>query len=145
MNTWFECKVKSIKVDENGYERKVTDNYLVDAVSYTDAEARITLKAAEVSRGDFQVKSIKQSNIADVFDDLDGESYFKVKVSFLVIDEEKGKTKKVNTYMLIAADDIEEALKRIDAPLSEMLTGYIIGAVSLSTISKVFRYFEVGE
>lgn len=145
MNTWFECKVKSIKVDENGTERKVTDNYLVDAVSYTDAEARINLKAAEVSMGDFQVKSIKQSNIADIFDSLDGESYFKVKVGFLSIDEERGKVKKINQYMLVAADGIDESLQRINAPLSEMLLSYTVGAVSLSTITEVFRYFEIEE
>lgn len=141
MQTWFECKVRYLKIDQGGHERKVNDNYLLDAVSYTDAESRIIKQMNEITRGEFEVMNIKKSNITEVLS-VDGEWYFKAKISLITIDEEAGKEKKVSNYILILANDINDALKKLDEGLSYMVIPYVVESIQLSTIADVFPYFE---
>ncbi|MCF8358530.1 MAG: DUF4494 domain-containing protein [Prolixibacteraceae bacterium] len=141
MQTWFECKVRYLKIDQGGQERKVNDNYLLDAVSYTDAESRIIKQMNEITRGEFEVMNIKKSNITEVLS-VDGEWYFKAKISLITIDEEAGKEKKVSNYILILANDINDALKKLDEGLSYMVIPYVVESIQLSTIADVFPYFE---
>lgn len=140
MQTWFECKVKYAKIDQGGYERKVNDNYLIDAVSFTDAETRLFEQMGEITRGEFQVTNIKKSNISEVISKEEGEWWYKAKISLITIDEEGGKEKKVNNYLLISADDLNQALKRLEDGLSYMLVPYVVTAIQLSTIAEVFPY-----
>lgn len=143
MQTWYECKVKYLKIDQGGYERKINDNYLLDAVSFTDAEARIFQKMQEITSVEFQVMNIKKSNITEVIPSENGEWWYKAKISIISIDEEAGKEKKVNQYILIMADDIEHALKRLEEGLSYMLVPYVCTSIQLSTIADVFPYDDV--
>jgi hypothetical protein len=143
MQTWYESRVKYLKIDQGGYERKVNDNYLLDAISFTDAEARIFQKMQEITSADFQVTNIKKSNITEVIPSESGEWWYKAKISIITIDEEAGKEKKVNQYILIMADDIEHALKRLNEGLSYMLVPYVVTAIQLSTISEVYPYDDV--
>lgn len=140
MQTWYECKVKYLKIDQGGHERKVNDNYLLDAISYTDAEARIFQQMHELTNGEFQVMNIKKSNITEVIPSETGEWWFKAKISLVTIDEEAGKEKKINNYILIMADDINHALKRLDEGLAYMLVPYAATSIQLSTIAEVFPY-----
>lgn len=140
MQTWFECKVKYLKVDQGGYERKVSDNYLIDAVSFTDAETRLFEKMEEITSGEFQVMNIKKSNITEVINKEDGEWWFKAKITFISIDEEGGKEKKLNNYALIMADDLKQALLRMEKGLEYMIVPYAVTSIQLSTIAEVFPY-----
>jgi hypothetical protein len=140
MQTWYECRVKYLKIDQGGYERKINDNYLLDAVSFTDAEARIFQKMQEITSAEFQVMNIKKSNITEVIPSENGEWWYKAKISIITIDEEAGKEKKVNQYILIMANDIYHALKRLDEGLSYMLVPYVATSVQLSNIADVFPY-----
>lgn len=143
MQTWYECKVRYVKIDNGGYERKVNESYLLDAISFTDAEARIFQKMQEITSAEFQVMNIKKSNITEVFSVDDGEWWYKAKISLVTIDEEKGKEKKVNQYILILAGDINEALKNLEKGLSNMLVPYVATSVQLSAIADVFPYDDV--
>lgn len=143
MQTWYECRVKYLKIDQGGYERKVNDNYLLDAVSFTDAEARIFQKMQEITSADFQVVNIKRSNITEVIPGETGEWWYKAKISLITIDEEAGKEKKVNQYLLIMADDINHAMKRLEEGLSYMLVPFVATSIQLSTISEVYPYDDV--
>lgn len=138
--TWFECKVKYHKIDQGGYDRKVSDNYLIDAVSFTDAETRLFEQMQEITSGEFQVMNIKKSNISEVISKEEGEWWYKAKISLITIDEEGGKEKKVNNYILIMADDLNQALKRLEEGLAYMLVPYVVVAIQLSTIAEVFPY-----
>lgn len=143
MQTWFECKVKYVKVDQDGRERKVSESYLVDAVSFTDAETRIVEQMQQIVRGgEFHVDNIKKSNIIEIFPHDNGEYWFKAKISIVTIDEKAGKEKKVNNYFLVAADDFKQALQRMEEGLSYILVPYHITAMNLSTIVDVFPYFK---
>ena len=142
MQTWFECKVKYVKVDEDGRERKVSENYLVDAVSFTDAETRIIKEMESNIRGEFTVENIKKSNIIEIFPHEDGEWWYKAKISLITIDEKGGKEKKINNYFLVAADDLKQAMLRLEEALSYILVPYQTTSLALSTIADVFPYFS---
>ena len=142
MQNWFETKLRYIKVDESGRERKVTESFLVDAVSFTDAEARITEQAKQFVRGEFQVKDIKESNVTEIISEQDGEWWYKAKISLITIDEQAGREKKVNNYFLVAANDLKDALNQLEAGLSYFLVPYTTTAIALTQICDVFPYFS---
>ncbi|WP_238764398.1 DUF4494 domain-containing protein [Maribellus maritimus] len=140
MQTWFECKVKYVKISESGKERNVTENFLLDAVSFTDAETRMIRQMQEMVRGEFTVTDIKKSKIAEVFPFENGEWWFKATINLVTVDEEAGKEKKLRTYYLIMADDIKEALQRLEESLSYLVIPYVVSSITVSTIIDVFPY-----
>lgn len=140
MQVWFECKVKYVKVTESGKEQTVTENFLLDAVSFTDAETRIIRQMREMVKGEFAVTDIKKSRIAEVFPYENGEWWFKATINLVTVDEEAGKEKKLRTQYIIMADDIKEALARLDESLSFMVIPYVISSLAVSTIVDVFPY-----
>ena len=141
MQTWFESKVKYKKVLESGSEQMVTENFLLDAVSFTDAETRMIRKMQEmVKGGEFMVVDIKKSKIAEIFSFDDGEWWYKVTVNMVTVDEEAGREKKLRAYYLIMADNINEALNRLDESLSYLVIPYVVTAIAVSTIVDVFPY-----
>ncbi len=142
MQTWFEVKVKYVKVDQDGRERKVGESYLVDAVSFTDAEARIIQQMQQIIRGEFHIDNIKKSNVIEIFPAESGEFWYKARIAIVTIDEKAGKEKKVNNYFLVAADDFKEAFQRLEEGLSYILVPYHTTAMSLSNIVDVFPYFQ---
>lgn len=141
MQTWFEVKAKYVKIDDDGKERKVNETYLVDAVSCTEAEARLTEELLKMVRGEFSVGKVVTSNIIEIIAHETGEYWWKAKISIVTIDEAAGKEKKINNYFLVAADDLKEALKRLEEGLSYILVPYQITALTLSPIVDVFPYF----
>ena len=141
MQTWFESKVKYNKVSQSGNEQMVTENFLLDAVSYTDAETRIIRQMQQmVKGGEFQIVDIKKSRIAEVFPFENGEWWFKATINLVTVDEEAGKEKKLRAYYLIMADDIQEALDRLAESLSFLVVPYVVSAITVSTIVDVFPY-----
>lgn len=141
MQTWFESKVKYMKTSESGSETMVTENFLLDAVSYTDAETRIIRQMQQIVRGgEFSVVDIKKSRIAEVFPYDDGEWWFKATINLVTVDEEAGKEKKMKAQYLIMADDIKEALTRLDESLEYLVIPFVTSALAVSTIVDVFPY-----
>ena len=142
MQTWFECKVKYVKIDDDGRERKVSEVYLVDAVTFTDAETRIIEQMGTMVRGEFIVDNIKKSNIVEIYPHDDGEWWYKARIGIVTIDEKAGKEKKINNYFLVAADDIKQALQRLEEGLSYILVPYQTTSLAICNIIDVFPYFE---
>ncbi len=141
MQTWFECKVKYLKVSESGNEQIVTENFLLDAVSYTDAETRIIRQMQQIVKGgEFSIVDIKKSRIAEVFQYEIGEWWFKATINLVTVDEEAGKEKKVRSYYLVMADDIKEALTRLEESLSYLVIPFVTTSMTLSNIADVFPY-----
>lgn len=141
MQKWFKCVVQYLKIDYDGRERKVSEPYLVDAVSYTDAEARIIAQLATMVRGEFVVKQITQTKIVEIFPSGIGGWFFLGKISIVTIDENAGKEKKINEQFLIEAEDFKDALKAFETGLSYILIPYEITSLAVSTIVDVFPYF----
>lgn len=67
MHTWFECKIRYEKTMDNGMNKKVTEPYLVDALSFTEAEARIIEEMTPFISGEFTVSDIKRANYSELF------------------------------------------------------------------------------
>ena len=92
MHTWFECKIRYEKVMENGMQKKVTEPYLVDALSFTEAEARIIEEMTPFISGEFTVSDIKRANYSELFpsDEESADRWFKCKLIFITLDEKSG-------------------------------------------------------
>ena len=142
MNKWFKCVVNYLKIDDDGRERKVSEAYLVDAVNYTDAEARITQQMSTMVRGEFAVKQITQTSIVEIFPNPNAELFFIGKISLVTIDEKAGKEKRVSESFLVQADDMKKALKMVEDGLSYIVVPFSITSLSVSNIIDVFPYFE---
>lgn len=140
MRTWFLCKVKYAKENEEGLLKNISEQYLVDAVSFTEAEAIIYDRLGSQIRGDFQITGLSKSNIVDVFFFEDADIWYKCKVSYLVSDGESGKEKKVTQYMIVTASDVKDAYDRIQESLSNMLVSFRVPDIVESAIVEVFPY-----
>lgn len=140
MKNWFECKVQYNKIDEYGKEKKVKEPYLVDAVSFADAEARITEKLTESISGDFLVVKATKSKIAELFEYEDGDKWYKCKISYVSVNEESGKEKKIACFMYLAANDVRQAYDRLEENLCEMVVPVDILSIAETAIMDVFPY-----
>ena len=116
MHTWFECKIRYEKVMENGMNKKVTEPYLVDALSFTEAEARIIEEITPFISGEFTVSDIKRANYSELFfcEEDAADRWFKCKLFFITLDEKSGAEKKTSTQVLVQAADLRDAVKKLD-------------------------------
>ncbi|MFV0419537.1 MAG: DUF4494 domain-containing protein [Dysgonomonas sp.] len=142
MHNWFECKVSYDKVLENGMQKKVTEPYLVDALSFTEAEARIIEEIKPYISGEFTITDIKRAKLSELFFNDNGDRFFKAKVMFITLDEKSGTEKKTAVQMLAQASDIKEALKVVEKGMEGTLADYAIASLSETTIMDVFPYSE---
>jgi hypothetical protein len=140
MRIWFLCKVKYAKETEEGLLKSISEQYLVDAVSFTEAEAILYDKLGSQIRGDFQVTGISKSNIVDVFFYEDADIWYKCKVTYLIADGDNGKEKKVTQYMIVTAEDVKQAYDRIQESLSNMLVSFRVPDITESSILEVFPF-----
>ncbi|MBZ9730033.1 DUF4494 domain-containing protein [Salegentibacter sp. JZCK2] len=139
--TWFECKVKYKKTHETGEQKMTTDTYLLDAVSYTEAEARISEEMTAYTSEDFRIMNIKVANFSEVHPFENSDRWFKSKVSLVALDEESGKEKKTNIYLLVQANDVKEAFENTTQAMEETMGDYSIPSITESPILDVFPYF----
>lgn len=109
MNNYFECKVTFTKTLENGKEKKVTECYVVNADSFTDAEAKVIHHVQDVITGLFEVKSIRKYKVAEIVPMGSGDTYFKCKLNFITLDEKSGLEKKTAVNMLVNAITLDDA------------------------------------
>lgn len=142
MHNWFECKVSFEKVLENGMQKKVTEPYLVDALSFTEAEARIIEEIKPYISGEFTITDIKRAKLSELFFNDNGDRFFKAKVMFITLDEKSGTEKKTAAQMLAQASDIKEALKVVEKGMEGTLADYVIASLAETNIMDVFPYSE---
>ncbi len=142
MNNWFECKVKYEKTLENGLTKKVSEPYLVDAISFTEAEKRIIEEIRPFMTGEFVISDIKRANYSEVFfcDAESADRWFKCKLSFITLDEKSGAEKKTNSYALVQAGDLREAIKYLDEQMKGTIMDYQIASVAETMIMDVYPY-----
>ncbi|SHF53324.1 protein of unknown function [Bacteroides luti] len=140
MHTWFECKIRYEKVMENGMNKKVTEPYLVDALSFTEAEARIIEEISPFISGEFTVADIKRANYSELFEDETGDRWFRCKLQFVTLDEKSGAEKKTSTNVLVQAGDLREAVKNLDEGMKGTMADYVIASVAETAIMDVYPY-----
>lgn len=140
MNNWFECKVKVDKTLENGTQKKVTEPYLVDAMNFTDAEARIIKEITPYCNGQLEVVDIKRAKYSEMFtdDSETADKWYKAKVVFVSLDEKNQTEKKTATLMLVQAGSFKDALYTLEDGMKGSLADYEIHTIQETNILDVF-------
>ncbi|MTK52411.1 DUF4494 domain-containing protein [Paludibacter sp.] len=140
MHTWFECKVRYEKTGEDGLPKKVNEPYLVDALSFTEAEARIIEEIKPFVSGEFTVSNIKRARIAELFDNPSGDKWYRAKVNFISLDEEKGVEKKTAVTMMVQAANLKDGLMLLIEKLGNTLSDWEIATIAETAIMDVYPY-----
>jgi len=140
MHNYYQTKIKYEKTLEEGKIKKVTELYLVDAMSFTEAEARIIEEMKPFISGEFTVAGIVPARINELFENEDGDKWFKAKVNFVILDERKGVEKKIPVYMLTQASNNVDADKVIREGMKGTMADYEIAAITETKILDVFKY-----
>ena len=140
MHNWFECKVKLEKTVDDGKIVKVGESYLVDALSFTEAEERMVEEMKPFISGEFQVANIKRARIGEMFFNENGDKWYRSKVNFITLDEEKGVEKRTGVTMMVQASDIKEALEGITEGMKGSMADYEIANIAETLIIDVFKY-----
>ena len=138
MHTWFECKIRYERVMENGMNKKVTEPYLVDALSFTEAEARIIEEMTPFISGEFTISDIKRANYSELFpsDEESADRWFKCKLIFITLDDKSG----AETQVLVQAADLRDAVKKLDEGMKGTMADYQIASVAETAIMGVYPY-----
>lgn len=141
---WFICKIRYIKTMEDGLPKKVTETYVVEAISFTEAEARIIDEMSAYISGELEVIEIDRAVFKEIFFMNSGENtdtrWYKSKLQFSCIDEKSGTEKRSNVYYLVEGCSLESARSNIDEVMRGTMTDYSIASVSETSIMDVFEY-----
>ena len=143
MNYWFECKVSYERQADSMGMKKVSESYLVDALSFTEAEKRIIKEIRPfVSVGELEVVNIRRARISELFlsDEGEDDRYFRAKVNFITVDEKSGSEKKTSATMIVKSDSLPNAVTELKAQLDSQMASYEIAAVTDTQILDVFQY-----
>lgn len=139
---WFNCRIRYEKTAESGATKRVNEQYLVDALSFTEAEARITEEMRPFMSGEFQVTAIALASLAEVFssDCADDTKWYKVRVAFITLDEKSGAERRTRQHMMVAADSTEHAERRLHECMKGTMADYAVEAVVETPVVDVFPY-----
>ena len=139
MANWFECKVRYDKMMENGVVKKVTEPYLVDALSFTEAESRIIEEQTPFISGDFSVSAVKRTKISEIFWDDSAAKWYLVKVAFVTIDEKTAAEKKTSTLILTAGNDLKDAYDNFMAGMEGTMADFEIQSIAETPLMDVYK------
>ena len=139
---WFETKVRYDKTMEDGMPKKVIESYVVDALSFGEAEERITKEMSVYISGEFNVKAIAPATYGEVFfsENANDDRWYKTKLQFITIDEKSEKEKKTNVYYLVQAANLNGAVKNIDEVMGGTMIDYVIASINETSIMDVFKH-----
>ena len=139
---WFECKIRYEKVMEDGLPKKINEVYVVDALSFSEAEERIMEEMSSYISGDIEIVDVKIAPYREVFfaDDNLADQWFKAKLSFITIDERTDKEKRTSMMYLVNAGNISSAINNIGEVMSGTMIDYVTTSISATKIFGVFEY-----
>lgn len=139
MAQWIEVRARYDKMMENGSVKKVTEPYLADALSCTEAEARVTEELQPFISGEFRISSVITTKIAEIFWDASGDKFYKVKSNFITIDEKTATEKKTASYILVQASSFKEAYDNFLDGMKGTITDYEIEAITETKLVDVYK------
>ena len=138
MAQWIETKLRYDKVMENGAMKKVTEPYLVDALSFAEAEARIIEEMRPFISGEFTVEAVKKAKIAEVFGSDTASRWWKVRVAFITVDERTGAEKRNLTDFLVAGEDLDDVLSSFKQNMKGTMADYEVTEIAETAILDIF-------
>ncbi len=139
MAQWIEVKARYDKMMDNGTVKKITEPYLADALSCTEAEARVTEEIQPFISGDFRISSVVTTKISEIFWDASGDRFYKVKVNFITIDEKTASEKRTATYILVQASGFKEAYDNFIDGMKDTMADFEIEAITETKLVDVFK------
>lgn len=139
MANWFECKIRYDKTQENGSIKKVTEPYLVDALSFTEAEARIIEEMTPFISGEVDVNAVKRTKISEIFWDDSADKWYLVKVAFITIDEKTAQEKKSTSLILVAGNDFKGAYNNFMEGMKGTMTDFEITSITETPLMDVYK------
>ena len=139
---WFECKIRYEKIMEDGLQKKVTEVYTVDALSFSEAEERITEEMSSYISGEFEVADIKKATYKEIFfsEEEMADKWYKTKLQFITIDEKTEKEKRSAVNYLVQAGSLHGAVKNIEEVMGGTMIDYVIASVAETSLMDVFEY-----
>jgi hypothetical protein len=139
---WFECKIAYEKVMEDGLQKKVKESYVVDALSFTEAESRIMEEMSSYISGEFTIDNINKASYKEIFfsDDAMADRWYKAKLQFITIDEKTEKEKRSNVFYLVQAGTLKGAVSNIESVMGSTMVDYVIASINETTLMDVFEY-----
>lgn len=140
MKIWYLAAIKHNKELDDGMMKQVTEQYLLDAVSYTDAESRAYEFAEEYISGAFSITKITKTNIGEVVINEDSDRLWKCKTVFQTVDGDSEKLININNYILVDADNAKQAFERIEQHMSGMQVPYDVPSIVATKIVEVVPY-----
>lgn len=135
----FEVGVRMERTLENGAQTKVLEQFVVDAMSFTEAEASTT-KEVSVYGTITDIVTIKRSRCTELIGDGSKEKWFKAKVNYITLDEKTDKEKKTPNYYFVNAETITDAKKAVDDFLGATMIDYSIATLDETKVLDVFRH-----
>lgn len=138
MSLWFECKIRYDRMQENGAVKKVNEPYIVDALSFTEAESRIIEEMKPFISGDFSISAVKKTKIAEIFFDEGADKYYMVKYNIITLDERSGAEKRVSVFNLVQAMDLDAALANFRENMKGTLADFEIVSITETPVMDVF-------
>lgn len=146
MNTWFICTIRYKKITERGFIKKVSEKYLVDSISFTEAEARIIEEVSPFISGEFTVSDIKRAHYSELFpsEEEAADKWYDCKLEFIKSDEKSGAEKKTKTTVLVQAADLRDAMRKLDEGMKGTMADYNAVCIKETAIMDVYPY-EVKE
>ena len=144
---WFEAKIRYEKMMEDGCLKKVTETYVIDALSFGEAEKRILEEMASYVSGEVEVCALKIAPYKEIFfaDNNMDDKWYVAKLAFITIDEKTDKEKKTRVCYLVNAGNINAAVKNIEEQMAGTMIDYDTFNVSETQILDVFEYKPKGE
>lgn len=139
---WFETKIRYEKTMEDGLQKKVSEKYVVNALSHTEAEERIIEEMSSYISGEFDVKGIVPASYTEIFfsDDANADRWYKAKLQFITIDERTEKEKRSNAYYLVQAGSFDNAVKAIHEVMDGTMIDYVIASLAETPLMDCFEY-----
>ena len=134
---WYECRVRYEKTLDTGERKKVTETYVVKAVSVSDAETRVIEELTPLIEGEFAVNSVKEASFRELFLG-EGEKFYLCKLVFVSFDERSGKEKKSVNPVLLQADDFDDASRRLAKAMQGTVSDYEIFSVAETPVLDIF-------
>ena len=139
---WFETKIRYQKTMEDGLEKKVTEAYVVDALSFTEAEETITEEMSAFISGEFDITDIKKAAYGEIFfsDNPNDDKWYKVKVQFIILDEKSGKEKLSAVNYLVQANTFQNAVKGIEDVMNTGMQDWKIFSIAETNLMDVYEH-----
>ena len=139
---WYETNIRYEKTMEDGAQKKVTEQYVVDALSFTEAENTIIEEMSSYISGEFKITDIKHAAYREIFFSENGndDRWYKAKLQFITLDEKSGKEKRSNVNYLVQAANMNGAIKNIDTVMGGTMIDYVIANISETRIMDVYEH-----